>query len=73
VFGTLAAGVYTIRARTALQGPLIIATAAFAGLVFEGFVIDTDHWRHFFILMALIWGLVDATRPETSSGRRRYD
>jgi O-antigen ligase len=72
-FGTLAAGVYAIRARTALQGPLIIATAAFAGLVFEGFVIDTDHWRHFFILMGVIWGLVDAARPVSEPGRRRHD
>lgn len=60
VFGTLAAGFYAMRRRTALQGPIVIATAAFAGLVFEGFVIDTDHWRHFFIVMALVWGLVDA-------------
>ncbi|MFA5951623.1 MAG: O-antigen ligase family protein [Hyphomicrobium sp.] len=43
-----------------LQGPFIIAAAAFAGVAFEGFVIDTDHWRHFFILMALVWGLADA-------------
>lgn len=60
VFGTLAAGFYAMRRRTALQGPIVIATAAFAGLVFEGFVIDTDHWRHFFIVMALVWGLVEA-------------
>lgn len=73
VFGTLAAGAYAIRARTALQGPLIVATAAFAGLAFEGFVIDTDHWRHFFILMGLIWGLVDAARPVLKPGKRHHD
>lgn len=73
VFGTLAAGVYAIRKRTALQGPLIVATASFAGLVFEGFVIDTDHWRHFFLLMALIWGLADAERPIPATGERRDD
>jgi O-antigen ligase len=72
VFGTLAAGVYALRRRTALQGPLVIATAAFAGAVFEGFVIDTDHWRHFFILMALVWGLVDAD-PPVADPRRRAD
>jgi hypothetical protein len=73
VFGTLAAGFYGLRRRNALQGPLIIATASFAGVVFEGFVIDTDHWRHFFILMALIWGLVDAEPPAPSQERRRHD
>lgn len=73
VFGTLAAGFYGLRRRNALQGPLIIATASFAGVVFEGFVIDTDHWRHFFILMALIWGLVDAEPAAPSQERRRND
>ncbi len=73
VFGTLAAGLYALRRRTALQAPLIVATAAFAGAVLEGFVVDTDHWRHVFVLMALIWGLVDAEPPRADPGRRRHD
>lgn len=73
VFGTLAAGFYALRQRTALQGPLIVATAAFAGLAFEGFVIDSDHWRHFFIVMALVWGLVDGDPPVCNPERRRHD
>jgi len=73
VAATLAAGLYAIRRRSALQGPLIVATAAFAGLVFEGFVIDTDHWRHFFLLMAMIWGLVDANVPEPGPEGRTDD
>ena len=73
VIGTLAAGFYAARRRTALQGPIIVATAAFAGLVLEGLVIDTDHWRHFFLLMALIWGLVDAEPPTPSPESRRHD
>ncbi|WP_072395351.1 O-antigen ligase family protein [Hyphomicrobium sp. CS1GBMeth3] len=68
VLGTLAAGFYALRRRSRLQGPLIIATAAFAGLVFEGFVVDTDHWRHFFVFMALIWGLVDAEGASAGRG-----
>ena len=44
----------------ALQGGFVVAGAAFAGVAFEGFVIDSDHWRHFFILMACVWGLADA-------------
>jgi len=73
VAGTLAAGFYAARRRTALQGPLILATASLTGTALEGFVIDTDHWRHFFILMALIWGLVDAEQPLRASGRRSDD
>lgn len=73
IVGTLAAGFYAARRHTALQGPIIIATASFAGAVLEGLVIDTDHWRHFFLQMALIWGLVDATPLHDSSARRRHD
>jgi len=73
VASTLAAGLYAIRRRNALQGPLIVATASFAGAAFEGFVIDTDHWRHFYLLMALIWGLVDTERSLLHAGRRADD
>lgn len=45
---------------TPLQGPFVVAAAAFVGLAVEGLIIDTDHWRHFFIVMALTWGLADA-------------
>ena len=73
VLGTLAAGFYVIRKRNALQGPLIVASAAFAGVALEGLVIDTDHWRHFFLLMALIWGLVDGLPPSHNPKRRLHD
>jgi O-antigen ligase len=73
VFGTLVAGVYAARRRTALQGPLIVTTASFIGLVAEGAIIDTDHWRHFFLLLGLIWGLVDAAAPEPAAEARHDD
>ena len=73
VLGTLAAGLYAARRRTVLQGPLIIATAAFAGVALEGLVIDTDHWRHFFLQMAIIWGLVDAMPSAEHAEQRRHD
>lgn len=51
--------------RTPWQPYLITAFAAFVGLAIEGFVIDTDHWRHFFLLLGMIWGLAAATRNAT--------
>jgi hypothetical protein len=42
-------------------------------LAFEGYVIDTDHWRHFFVLAALIWGMADATRIACDPARRQSD
>ncbi len=61
LFATLAAGLRTALVRTPWQPYLITAYAAFVGEVLEGFVIDTDHWRHFFLLLGLIWGLAAAT------------
>ena len=73
VGATLLVGVRRSLAPGAMQGPMLIATAAFAGLVIEGWVIDTDHWRSFFILLAAVWGIADATAPAIESGRRRGD
>jgi hypothetical protein len=39
------------------DGMSAVLLAAFFGVAFEGIVIDTDHWRHFFLLMAMIWGM----------------
>ena len=38
------------------DGISAVLTAAFIGMVLEGAVIDTDHWRHFYLIMAMIWG-----------------
>ena len=51
----------TVFVRTPWQPYLICAFAAFVGEVVEGIVIDTDHWRHFFLLLGMIWGLAAAT------------
>jgi O-antigen ligase len=59
--------------RGALQGAFVVATASFAGVAFEGWIVDTDHWRHFFILLGCIWGLSDAAPPKIDPRRRRDD
>jgi O-Antigen ligase len=43
--------------RTPWQSYLIAAYAAFIGIACESFIIDSDHWRHFFLILGLIWGL----------------
>ncbi len=62
----LLAATFTVALRsvfvaTPWQPYLITAFAAFAGEVLEGFIIDTDHWRHFFLLLGMVWGLWAAT------------
>jgi hypothetical protein len=61
VLATLAAGLRTLFVRTPWQPYLITAYAAFVGEALEGAVIDTDHWRHFYLLLGAIWGLAAAT------------
>jgi O-antigen ligase len=55
---------------TPWQPYLIAALAAFCGEIGEGFVIDSDHWRHFFLLLGMIWGLAAATSSAAAVPRR---
>jgi O-antigen ligase len=50
----------------------IAAIAAFCGLIAEGFVIDSDHWRHFYLLLGMIWGLAAATINALAAERRQH-
>lgn len=34
--------------------------AAFLGTVGESFIIDTDHWRHFWMMLGAMWGMYAA-------------
>jgi hypothetical protein len=61
LLSTLWVGLRTVLVRTPWQHYLIAAVAAFVGEVAEGFVIDSDHWRHFYLLLGIIWGLAAAT------------
>jgi hypothetical protein len=65
LLSTLWVGLRSAFIRTPWQAYTITAYAAFVGEVAEGFVIDTDHWRHFFLLLGMVWGLAAATfRPQ---------
>lgn len=58
---TLMVGLHAVPSRTPWQPYLICAYATFIGEVLEGFVIDSDHWRHFYLLLGMIWGMATAT------------
>jgi hypothetical protein len=59
---TLAVGLAASLMRTPWQPLTIAVFATFCGLAFEGKIIDTDHWRHFWVLGGLLWGLAIAKR-----------
>ena len=72
LFATLWVALRTVFVRTPWQPYLITALAAFIGEVLEGFVIDTDHWRHFFLLLGMIWGLAAATLNQRRTAAMPY-
>jgi hypothetical protein len=41
--------------------------AAFLGTVGESFIIDTDHWRHFWMMLGTMWGMFAAAQPYKQS------
>ena len=36
--------------------------AAYVGTIAESTIIDIDHWRHYFLILGLLWGLMAASR-----------
>jgi hypothetical protein len=46
--------------------------AAFLGTVGESFIIDTDHWRHFWMMTGLMWGLFAANQQYIATARRSW-
>jgi O-antigen ligase len=43
---------------TKTQRLFLIAYAALAANILEGYIIDSDHWRHIYLLTGLVWGLM---------------
>ena len=43
---------------------------AFVAIAAESVIIDSDHWRHYFLLLGVLWGLMVASRPYLN-GRQR--
>jgi hypothetical protein len=59
---TLVFGFRAVFVRTPWQPSTIAVFAGFFGVVSESVIIDIDHWRHTFLLMGLMWGLIAATK-----------
>ncbi len=62
VLWSLAKCLRLLQRRDALRTLTIPVAAAFIGMALEGLIIDTDHWRHWFLLFGLVWGLDGAAR-----------
>ena len=58
---TLVTGFRTVFVATPWQPYFIAVMSTYAGVAIEGLVIDTDHWRHYYLLLGLVWGFAIAT------------
>lgn len=58
---TLIVGLRAMFARTPWQVPMTAVFAAYVGICFESAVVDTDHWRNYYLLVAMVWGMAAAT------------
>jgi hypothetical protein len=63
---TLWTGFNAVRAAGPFRPMLVIGLAVFFGHAAQGALIDTNHWRHLYVLAGVIWGLSLAARPEGS-------
>ncbi len=62
---TLRRGLAATRRAGPLQPHALVTVAAFLGLIAEGFLVDTLHWRHLYLVMGMIWGIALAQRGPT--------
>lgn len=66
---TIAVGGWHLTRTCEARGLFVVAYAAFVATALEGFIVDIDHWRHLYLLQAILWGLM--TAPPRMAGVRR--
>jgi O-antigen ligase len=68
---TIATGLRFILTATPWRSAYQAVYAAFLGVAAESAIIDVDHWRHSFLLLGVLWGLMAASRAHLTSAARR--
>jgi hypothetical protein len=63
VLMTVVIGFRHLLVPTPWQRVYLAIFAAFLGTVGESFVVDTDHWRHFWMMLGTMWGMIAAAQP----------
>jgi hypothetical protein len=66
---TVATSTRFLFVRTPWQPIYHVLYAAYIATLAESMIIDIDHWRHYFLILGLLWGLMAASRPYRSSAR----
>lgn len=66
---TLIIGAWRLGTRFEARPLLCIAYAAFVANALEGAIIDSDHWRHLYLLMAMVWGMMPVPGSDEETAR----
>ncbi len=69
VLTTLLLGLRYVFVETPWRSIYLAIYCAFLGTAAESVLIDSDHWRHWFLMLGVIWGLMAASRPYMRRGR----
>jgi len=69
MFTTALLGFRYIFVRVPWQRAYLAVFAAFLGTVGEAFIIDTDHWRHFWLMLGAMWGMFVAAQQYMATSR----
>ena len=62
VFVTVIMGFRHVFVRVPWQRAYLAIFAAYLGTVGESFIVDTDHWRHFWMMLGAMWGMFAAAQ-----------
>jgi hypothetical protein len=65
IISTIIVGFKSVITRTPWQNAAIVIYCPLVSTIFQGVQIDTDHWRHFYWLVGLTWGLFAASMKAT--------
>ena len=70
VFVTVITGFRHVFVRVPWQRAYLAIFSAFLGTVGEAFIIDTDHWRHFWMMLGAMWGMFAAAQRYKAGASR---
>jgi O-antigen ligase len=69
---TLANASRFLRTATPWRSTYQVLYAAYLGVAVESAIIDIDHWRHYFLMLGALWGLMVASRPYLAGTASRH-
>ena len=69
IISTIIIGFKTVLMRTPWQNWAIVVFCPLVATMIQGVQIDTDHWRHFFWMLGMLWGLFAASMQHRHVGQ----